>query len=397
MIRSNRQDQSSVAQEQIVRRRRYQKGSLQLQRRGKVKTWIVLYYDTSGDRRCKTLGPGSLTKSQAGKKRAEFMREVNGGEREDDGTRRVLLTEFVEKVYLPFQRGKWKASTAWTSENRIQHHIVKELGSTAVESFTLKPLQEFLERKATGGLSFSIVNHLRWDLRSIFEMAVAEKVIGANPSTRLYTPKSAEEGEHRVMTAAEVELAVGAVQPREKLLLHLAIFSGFRPGEMLALRRRDIGPECRTVAVEQRVYNGKFDHPKNGKTREVAVPPRTAALLGEWLDDAVGSDPDAWLFPSEVRDAPIWRENLLRRHIQLPLEKLGLGWVDFRVMRRTNASLGHDAKVDPKVSADQRGHGIGVSLDVYTKTSIEKKALAATKLEKSVLGRKVVRMPKKKV
>ena len=31
------------------------------------------------------------------------------------------------------------------------------------------------------------------------------------------------------------------------------------------------------------------------------------------------------------------------------------------------------------------------------KTSIEKKALAATKLEKSVLGRKVVRMPKRKV
>ena len=66
-----------------MRRRRYQKGSLQLQRRGKGKTWIVLYYDTSGDRRCKTLGPGSLTKSQAGKKRAEFMRSVNGGERCD--------------------------------------------------------------------------------------------------------------------------------------------------------------------------------------------------------------------------------------------------------------------------------------------------------------------------
>src|ERR1035438_3450275 len=77
--------------------------------------------------------------------------------------------------------------------------------------------------------------------------------------------------------------------------------------------------------------------------------------------------------------------------------KVGLGWVDFRVMRRTNASLGHDAKVDPKVSADQRGRGIGVSLDVYTKTSIEKKALAATKLEKSVLGGKTVRMPKRKV
>ncbi len=199
------------------------------------------------------------------------------------------------------------------------------------------------------------------------------------------------------MTAAEVEIALGAVKSREKLLLHLAIFSGFRPGEMLALRRRHVGPHGKTVGVEQRIYNGKFDQPKNGKTREVAVPPQTAALLCEWLAAAVGSDPDSWLFASEVREAPIWRENLLRRHIQQPLKKVGLGWVDFRVMRRTNASLGHDAKVDPKVSADQRGHGIGISLDVYTKASIEKKSLAATKLEDSVLGRKVVRMPKRKI
>ena len=78
------------------------------------------------------------------------------------------------------------------------------------------------------------------------------------------------------------------------------------------------------------------------------------------------------------------------------LEKVGLGWVDFKVMRRTNASLGHGAKVDPKVSADQRGHGIGVSLDVYTRSSIGQKAIAAKKLEDSVLGRKVERMPKRK-
>ena len=73
----------------------------------------------------------------------------------------------------------------------------------------------------------------------------------------------------------------------------------------------------------------------------------------------------------------------------------------FKVMRRTNASLGQVAKVDPKVSADQRGHSIGVSLDVYTndvytKSNIGQKAVAAKKLEDSVLGRNVIRMPKQK-
>jgi hypothetical protein len=39
--------------------------------------------------------------------------------------------------------------------------------------------------------------------------------------------------------------------------------------------------------------------------------------------------------------------------------------------------------------------GIGVSLNAYTKTDLKKKA-AAKKLEDSVLGRKAVRIPKRK-
>jgi hypothetical protein len=73
-----------------------------------------------------------------------------------------------------------------------------------------------------------------------------------------------------------------------------------------------------------------------------------------------------------------------------------LGWVDFKVMRRTNGSLSHGAKVDPKVSADQRGHGIGVSLDVYTRSNIRQKGAAAKKLEDSVLGRKALRTPEQR-
>jgi hypothetical protein len=63
-------------------------------------------------------------------------------------------------------------------------------------------------------------------------------------------------------------------------------------------------------------------------------------------------------------------------------------------MRRSNATLGH-GKVDPKVAADQRGHDIDVSLNVYTKTDVKQRATVARKLEDSVLG-KVVRMPKRK-
>ena len=77
----------------------------------------------------------------------------------------------------------------------------------------------------------------------------------------------------------------------------------------------------------------------------------------------------------------------LEDYIKAKLKPVGLGWVNFQVMRRTHASLGHQAKVDPKVAADQRGHGIGVALDVYTKSSTEDRAAAAKQLEESVLAK----------
>lgn len=300
-------------------------------RHGKKRVWVVQYYDAEGHHRYHTLG--------------------------------------LQQVFLPFYRGKWKGSTKGTSENRIQFHIVGELGNSQIETLTPSVLQAFLDRKAASS-SFSVVDHLRWDLSSICELAVAEKVIPTNPATALYTPKNAQKGACPVMTADEAEAAVGAVEFRERVIFHLAIFAGLRPGEMLALQRRHVAQDRSSVEVQQRVYRGEIDDPKNRKARTVAIPPRTATQLSEWLDTAVDPAPEAWVFASE--------------------NKVGLAWVDFKVVRRTNASLGQDANVDPKVSADQRGHGIGVSLDVYTKTSIQKKAEGAQQLEGAVLGRKVV-------
>jgi len=75
-----------------------------------------------------------MTKADATAKRDEFMRTVNGsGEPEVGGVRPVLLREFIDQKYLPFQRGKWKKSTQGTSENRIMHHVVKGLGDTALK------------------------------------------------------------------------------------------------------------------------------------------------------------------------------------------------------------------------------------------------------------------------
>ena len=82
------------------------------------------------------------------------------------------------------------------------------------------------------------------------------------------------------------------------------------------------------------------------------------------------------------------RDNFLRRNIQKKREKLGHGWVNFQVLRRTQASLGHKETLDPKVAADQRGHAIGVALDTDTESDLESRLEAVIKLERALAGGK---------
>jgi integrase len=102
--------------------------------------------------------------------------------------------------------------------------------------------------------------------------------------------------------------------------------------------------------------------------------------------DYVQPAEDAWLFPSENPAQPLWRDNVWYRRMKPRLMKVGLAWASFQALRRTHASLGHEAGIDPKVSADQRGHSIGVAIDVYTKSGKKKRAEAAEQLEKAILS-----------
>jgi hypothetical protein len=68
------------------------------------------------------------------------------------------------------------------------------------------------------------------------------------------------------------------------------------------------------------------------------------------------------------------------------LKEIGLGWIDFQVLRRTHASLTHEQKIDPKVVSDQQGHNLDVHLDTYTQTSLESRIEAVQQLESALVN-----------
>ena len=107
--------------------------------------------------------------------------------------------------------------------------------------------------------------------------------------------------------------------------------------------------------------------------------------IEEWRNQAVSTADNAWAFPSE-RMTPLAKENVWRRSIVPKLEKAGLGWANFQVMRRTHASLMNDLGIEGKLVADQLGHSLDVNQNVYTQSAVSKRQPAVNQLEISLNG-----------
>ena len=115
-----------------------------------------------------------------------------------------------------------------------------------------------------------MVDHLRWDMKQIFDMALAEGCVERNPALLLFTPKEAAKPVRRVMTLHEVQTCFMALERRERLIARLAVIAGMRPGEIFALTWGRLGATY--ADIRQRVYRGLVDTPKtNQSVRKAAL------------------------------------------------------------------------------------------------------------------------------
>ena len=367
-----------------MRRKRFQKGSVRSRKHGRNKVWVAQWWQ-DGAKRSKVIGRcAAMPKSEAEARLAVILKPFN----ENSGFPEKPVYTFrvyVEEVFLPVIRRKWKESTRVTTEPRISFHLVPAFGDQLIKQITREQMQNFIDRIGATR-SRSIVDHLRWDLNSIFKMAVSDGCIDFNPAAALFTGECKPQPEKRILTAEQIRLALGVLLTRERLIFRLAVFEGMRPGEILAIQVRHLHDKW--ISVEQRVYKGKLDTPKGRKgkntSRKIGLSPGTVAELAQWKTMLLDRTPEGFVFASE-RNTPLDRANVWLRFMEPQLATVGLEWATFQVLRRTNASLARKLKLDDKVCADQRGHGLGVSMEVYSRSDLEQMCEAVAKLESEVI------------
>lgn len=357
-------------------RRRFQKGSLQ-----KVRGAWVARWRQDGERKARILGRVShMTKAQAQSELTAILAPINNKRTELSEQRG--FGDFVEHVYLPFYRRKWKRSTLMTNEDRLAHHLTSEFDPRSLGSFDRDELQAFLDRKSQT-LSFSVVDHLRWDLKQVFDMAVAEGYLHRSPAALLFTPRECRRAATRVMTVEQVRQMFSVLDVREQVIARLALLAGMRSGEIFGLKWARM--EADYADIRQRVYRGDVDSPKSVRSvRFAALSDGLLVSIDDWRSVSLDTSADAWVFPSEKLTTPLAKDNCWRRSFLPKLTPVGLAWANFQVMRRTHSSLLKELDVDPHVRAEQMGHTIDVNENVYTITSLKRRKEAVNALERAI-------------
>ncbi len=215
-----------------------------------------------------------------------------------------------------------------------------------------------------------------------------------HPFPRRSKPRVAQRQMH-VWSREETQAFLrAAVVDRYYALYYLALATGMRQGELLALRWRDVhrdrvvvtasldqrtrlatNPKTETsrrrIAISAAVYEVLAAH----KERMRAVDKALATAEKRSADHekrAVRThrgpsfEPSALVFTNEIGE-PVHASNLLRRSFVPLLEAAGVPVIRFHDLRHTHATLLLSANVHPKIVQERLGHSsIRLTLDTYS-------------------------------
>jgi len=330
--------------------------------------------------RTKELGRCSEMSRAAARTAAdEILQRVQGSTSTVRSSTMPLL-RFVEDTYLDVKTRKWKASTRGTTEQLIRDYVTTPFGDRLVHSITRKELQSHLDQLAQQDKSESVVAHVRWQLAAIFRMAKGDGFVSIDPTEGLETPRCKLPAEKLILEMEQFVRAQICLDIRERLILRLAVAAGLRPGEIMGLKVEDASET--ELTIRRRIYRRVSDRTKSKRGKRIVplTDRSTRNVLREYLEILPDKSPDAWLFPSENPRRPLDYSNVFRRRIRPALEKVGLKWANFQVMRRTFGNKLAEVEKDAKVRAELMGHSVTVHENEYRQAPLKAKQRAMKRL-----------------
>lgn len=232
-------------------------------------------------------------------------------------------------------------------------------------------------------------------LNQIFNYAVRHKYLIINPLSAAERPREDQNAVQTksaadkmpILTPDQIKEFLAAVDNQKyKLLFQLAVFSGCRQGELLALKWKDIDWTAGQINIRRTFNHQKFYPPKTkSSVRCVDVGPATMKELKLWKVACLPNDLGL-VFPNEAGN-PLNHNNVVNRYFNPALKKAKIPHVKFHALRHSYASIQLSQGRNIKYIQTQLGHSSPtVTLNVYAHLLKDRNQKAATALEDKIFG-----------
>ena len=289
----------------------------------------------------------------------------------------ITLGTFVQQ-WLDIHKTTLAPKTAIQYEQLVQDYILPQIGKIKLRELRLDRIEAHYTTLQEDGLSPRSVRFVHSILHKCLNDAIRRGYVGYNASQGATQPRI-EHKEMSILDEGEVMQFLITIQGSSHEALYiLAIKTGIRRGELLALKWSDLNWKNGTIRVQRQVQRIKeqgmiFRPPKTrAGRRTIQLGEQTLQTLRnqfercKMLKEVAGrnwKDLDL-IFPSTV-GTPLGGSNVLK-DFKAQLEKAGIKEIRFHDLRHTAASLMLNHGVPVLVVSKILGHSkTSTTLDIY--------------------------------
>jgi integrase len=277
-------------------------------------------------------------------------------------------------------------STARGYRSYLTRHVKPRWGGTPLSAVKALEVTEWLKSLP---LSPKTRGQVRAVLHLLFEKAMLWGLIELqrNPIELVKVKGSSRrQKKPQILSPEKFQELVTALKEPYKTMVIVAMCTGLRVSEVLALRWEHIDFEAGSMMVQQGVVNGRIGKVKTEASQdEVPLDPAFAEVLIGWKGDRS----EGLVFPSHVTGGCYYSGVIQTQIIKPKGEGIGipgLGWHTFRhtyrsLLDETGAPIGVQQKL-------MRHANVSTTMDVYGNSSLRAKQEANSKVVQMVMKQK---------
>lgn len=345
----------------------------------KGKVWEVNGYLTYDDERVRVKKRGFETKKSAQQWfNAEMARFINGESKFNKKTTPSVMTvKELYNMWLDTYQHTVEESTLNRTMIVFKTHIISEWGDTLVTDITPIKLQRYVNTLQGKLLRYRKVAGY---FRRLLNIAVRMDMIPVDPFTKIEMPKDRRRTDKpkQFMDVDEFRAFVDVldnqykfINPQAYTLLRLAVFTGMRTEELLALEWQHVDFNNGYISILQalgRGLNGStyIKAPKSKTSRRtLKIDNNMMLVLADWYNQTNFKDSHDYVFNHEGKTLQTIRPNKWLRNVS---EKYGVAvGLSMHKLRHTWATLAIDQGANIKQVQTYLGHAdVSMTLNIYS-------------------------------